>query len=152
MAKGKYEYWLTEDGLLLLEAWARDGLTEKQIAAKCGVSERTITDWKRRFSAISAVLKKGKEIIDVEVENALCKRALGYEYDEVKEKYERGVLTERTVTRKSVPPDTTAQIYWLNNRKPEAWRNRREVNVSEDALKKLDGILTGINGVMNDDS
>ena len=79
----KYEYWLTDEGLLLIEGWARDGLIDKQIAENIGVSERTFTDWKKKYSAISSVLKKGKEVVDRQVENALLKRALGYEYTEV---------------------------------------------------------------------
>lgn len=85
-------------------------------------------EWKKKYSDISDTLKKGKEVVDRQVENALLKRALGYEYDEVKEKYEGGVLTERTVTRKMVVPDTTAQIFWLKNRKPEDWRDKRTVD------------------------
>ena len=93
--------------------------------------------------AILAALKKGKEVVDLQVENALLKRALGYEYEEVKEKYELGDLTERTVTKKQVIPDTTAQIFWLKNRKPEKWRDKQEVE-DNTALGKLDEILKGV--------
>ena len=132
MAKGKYEYWITPEGLLKIEGWARDGLVDKQIAENIGVSERTFTDWKVRFPSISSVLKKGKEVIDRQVENALLKRALGYEYEEEKQKYEAGVLVEKTVIKKHVAPDTTAQIFWLKNRKPEDWRDKKEPQNSDD--------------------
>ena len=66
--------------------------------------------------------------MDRQVENALLKRALGYEYKEVSEKFEGGVLTERKITKKHVVPDITAQIFWLKNRKPEEWRDKREVD------------------------
>ena len=69
MAKGKYQEWLTPEGLLKIEGWARDGLVDKQIAANIGVSERTFTDWKSKYSAISSALKKGKEVVDRQVEN-----------------------------------------------------------------------------------
>ncbi len=124
MAKGKYEAWLTEGGLLRLEAWARDGLIDKQIAENIGITTTTLYDWKNKYPAISEALKRGKEVVDIHVENALLKRALGYEYDEVKEKYEYGRMVERTVTRKEVVPDTTAQIFWLKNRRPEKWRDK----------------------------
>ena len=65
-------------------------------------------------------------VMDGDILNALLKRALGYEYEEVKEKYEGNVMTERTVTKKEVIPDTTAQIFWLKNRKPGDWRDKRE--------------------------
>ena len=80
-----------------------------------------------------------------EVENMLYKRATGYEYDEVKEEYEDGVLTKRTVTKKTVVPDTSAQIFWLKNRKPTEWRDRREVD-NTVALEKLDEVLGQIKG------
>ena len=78
MAKGKYEYWLSPDGLLRLEAYARDGLTDEQIAHNMGISPATLYNYKRDHLEILEALKKGKEVVDIEVENALLKRALGY--------------------------------------------------------------------------
>ena len=57
----KYTEWLTDEGLIKIEGWARDGLIDKQIAQNIGVSERTFTDWKK-FSSISSALKKGKKL------------------------------------------------------------------------------------------
>ena len=71
MAKGKYEYWLTSEGLTLLEGWARDGLTDKQISANIGISRSTLNAWKVQYPDISDTLKKGKEVVDRQVENAL---------------------------------------------------------------------------------
>lgn len=129
MAKGKYQAWLEPDKLILLEAWARDGLTDEQIAAKMGICRDTLIQWKKKYSDISDALKKGKDVVDIQVENALLKRALGYEYEEISEKYEMGILVEKKVTKKQVVPDTTAQIFWLKNRKPDDWRDKREVDV-----------------------
>lgn len=126
MARGKYEYWLTEDGLTLLEGWARDGLTDEQLAGRMGVNPATLYDWKKKYPKISEALKKGKEVVDIQVENALLKRALGYDFQE--EKIERsdkdGVKVVQTV--KHIPPDTTAQIFWLKNRRPDRWRDKPE--------------------------
>lgn len=83
MAKGKYEKWLEPEGLTLLEGWARDGLTDEQIAHNIGISRETLRVWKNNYPVISGTLKKGKEIVDFEVENALLKRALGYNVKEV---------------------------------------------------------------------
>lgn len=83
MAKGKYEYWLTPDGLLRLEAYARDGLTDEQIAHNMGISMASLYNYKRDHMEILEALKKGKEVVDIEVENALLKRALGYSYKEI---------------------------------------------------------------------
>lgn len=136
MAKGKYEQWLTEEGLLQLEAWARNGLTDEQIASNMGVAYSTLRVWRDKYSALSAALKKGKEIVDIQVENALLKRALGYTYKETTreaqfnpqtEQYEMVVTKEVT---KEVVPDTTAQIFWLKNRKPEEWRDKKDIEHS----------------------
>lgn len=143
MAKGKYADWLTPEGLLKIEGWARDGLTDEQIAKNIGISRSTLNVWKDRYSDISDALKKGKDIIDRQVENALLKRALGYEYEEVKEKFEDGVITEHTVTKKEVVPDTTAQIFWLKNRKPDKWRDKPAYEDTSE-LDKLDAILKGL--------
>ena len=141
MAKGKYEYWLTPEGLLKIEGWARDGLTDEQISRNMGIAYSTLRSWRDKFSAISAVLKKGKEVVDRQVENALLKRALGYEYEEVKEKFEGNVMTERTVTKKEVIPDVTAQIFWLKNRKRETWADRQNIEISQpidDSIKEME--------------
>ena len=126
--KGKYEYWITPEGLLKIEGWARDGLTDEQIAANIGIRAGTLYDWKNRFPDISEALKKGKEVVDRQVENALLKRALGYVYAEIT--YENGVETKRVI--KEVVPDTTAQIFWLKNRKPEIWRDKREISTDDN--------------------
>lgn len=145
MAKGKYQEWLTPEGLLKIEGWARDGLIDEQIAQNIGIRAATLYEWKKRFPEISEALKRGKEVVDRQVENALLKRALGYEYEEVKEKFEGGILTERTVTKKEVVADTTAQIFWLKNRKPDTWRDKPEgtqkgdTSLFEDIAKTVGG-------------
>ncbi|WP_394204644.1 helix-turn-helix domain-containing protein [Lactococcus chungangensis] len=126
----KYTEWITEEGLLKIEGLARDGLTDKQIAENMGVAYSTFRDWIKRFPALSAPLKRGKEVIDRQVENALLKRALGYEYVETtKELTDLGLTVTKQVT-KQVAPDTTAQIFWLKNRKPQEWRDKKETEVT----------------------
>lgn len=128
MAKRKYEYWLTPEGLIKLEGWARDGLTDEQIAKNIGINRDTLYRWKKAYPDFSDALKRGKEVIDRQVENALLKRALGYTYDEVTIKDD----VEVKRVRKQVAPDTTAQIFWLKNRKPEDWRDKREIIKDDD--------------------
>lgn len=161
MAKGKYQEWLTEEGLLQLESWARDGLTDEQIASNMGIGYSTLQTWKSKYQDIQDTLKRGKEVVDIQVENALLKRALGYSYDEVTRErvfdYDQstgqvvGSHMEITKTvKKEVQGDTTAQIFWLKNRRPEQWRDKRDVSVegeistnnpfkglSTDELRKL---------------
>ena len=126
MAKGKYQRWLTPEGLTLLEGWARDGLTDDQIAKNCGVSRSTLSQWKISFSDISDALKKGKEIVDYEVENALLKRALGYEVEETKKEDSDKDGYKSITTKRHIPADPTAAIFWLKNRRPDKWRDRRD--------------------------
>ena len=122
MAKGKYEKWLSPEGLLQLEAWARDGLTDEQIANNMNINVASLYRYKSKHCEICEALKRGKVVTDIQVENALLKRALGYSYKETKrEVSEEGIKV--TETTKEVVPDTTAQIFWLKNRKALEWKN-----------------------------
>ena len=136
MAKGKYEKWLEPDGLLLLGAWARDGLTDEQIAKNMGICRDTLIQWKKRFPDISDTLKKGKDVVDVEVENSLLKRAKGCTVVEETQELminpdtgKRELITTKKVI-KEIPPDTTAQIFWLKNRRPDLWRDKQSMELS----------------------
>lgn len=80
----------------------------------------------KEIPGVIRYLENGKEVIDRQVENSLLKRALGYRYDEVT--YEDGVETKRVT--KEVQPDTTAQIFWLKNRKPNEWRDKQNIEHS----------------------
>ena len=124
MANGKYQQWLEPEGLTLLEGWARDGLTDEQIAGNIGINTSTLYDWKNKFSKISEALKKGKEVVDIQVENALLKRALGYEFQETRVEKSDKDGTKIIQTLKHIPADTTAQIFWLKNRRPDKWRDK----------------------------
>lgn len=130
MAKPRYVEWLETDGLLRIEAWARDGLTQEQIASNMGIASSTLRVWIKEHPTFSAALKRGKEVVDIEVENALYKRAMGYDVTETKtETSDQGSKT--TVTVKHVAPDVTAQIFWLKNRKSAEWRDRKEQEVTQ---------------------
>ena len=141
MARGEFEYWLTEDGLTLLEGWARDGLTDEQLAEKIGINRATLYDWKKKYPNISNALKKGKEVVDIQVENALLKRALGYDFQEkrVGRSDKGGVEVVKTI--KHVPPDTTAQIFWLKNRRPDKWRDKPVDSVGQDKANEVRVII-----------
>lgn len=140
MAKGKYQEWLEPEGLLKIEGWARDGLTDEKISEKMQINVATLYRWKNDYCEICEALKKGKEVVDRQVENALLKRALGYEYEEVKEKFENGICVERTITKKEVVADTTAQIFWLKNRKPDEWRDKPEAEQSTGGITIVNNI------------
>ena len=141
----KFKDWLEGDGLLKLEGWARDGLTDEQISRNMGIAYSTFREWKKKYSAFSAVLKRSKDVVDREVENALFKRAMGYKYDEVT--YERGEEVKRVT--KEVAPDTTAQIFWLKNRKPAEWRDK--IDQQQTVTIQDDGFLEALKGTIKDD-
>ena len=143
MAKGKYIDWIEPEGLLKLEGWARDGLVDEQIAQNIGIAASTLYEWKKQYPEISEALKKGKEVVDRQVENALLKRALGYEYDEITTEYGKEI---KRVT-KQVVPDVTAQIFWLKNRKPDQWRDKQQIEHSwEIKSEKLSDIISQLGG------
>lgn len=98
MAKSKWDE--VKEKLIQVEGWARDGLTDEQIAHNLGIGYTTLREYKNKYPSFSTALKKGKEVVDYEVENALLKSALD--------------------------GNVTAQIFWLKNRKPSAWREKIE--------------------------
>lgn len=116
MAKGKYAYWLTDDGLLRIQGWARDGLTDEQIAKEMHIGSRTLYEWKKKYPQIMQALKESKDAADRQVENALFNAAL--------------------------EGNTTAQIFWLKNRKPAQWRDQPKIKDSDNdnVLQYLDGM------------
>ena len=107
MAKGKFQEWLTDEGLTLLEGWARKGYRDRDIADRIGISVSTLYEWKNKYKEFSDALKKGKEVIDFEVENKLLELAL--------------------------EGNITAIIFWLKNRMPEDWRDKpRDKEADQD--------------------
>lgn len=143
MAKSKWETHV-KDRLLEVEGWARSGLTDEQIAKNLGIAYSTLREYREKHSALSAALKKGKEVVDTEVENALLKRALGYTYEEETiEELADGTIKTKTVT-KHMAGDTTAQIFWLKNRKPDVWRDKTAVEHSGE-------IKTGVQNLTDEE-
>lgn len=130
MALSRWEE--VKEKLTLIEAWCRDGLTEEQIASNLGIAMSTLSKYKVEHSEVVEALKRGKEVIDFQVENQLLKRAMGYDYEEVKTAVDDLGRETVTTTVKHVVPDTTAQIFWLKNRKPKEWRDKQDIELSGD--------------------
>ena len=118
MAKGKFDEWLKNDKLILLQGWAREGLTDEQIANNIGISRKTLYEWKNKYSDICNVLKINKEAADYQVENALYRAAIN--------------------------GNITAQIYWLKCRKPDKWRENRPLPADTEDIKRITEILDGV--------
>jgi len=123
----KYQLWLTPDGLTKITGYARDGMTDAEIAKAVGVGEATLYRWKNSFPAIADALAQGKEIVDYRAEETLLRRAMGYTYTEVtREPNKSGKLAVTKSVTKEVAPDVAAAFIWLKNRQPKKWRNNPE--------------------------
>lgn len=136
--RGKYDEWLTEDGLLKLRSWRRDGLTKEQVAKNVGCSLSTLKEWEKKYTAIQDALTRGREEADMVVENSLFKLANGYTVRLAKtyklKKVEFNEVTGRKIREEEylaegyeemhVPANEKAQEFWLKNRKPEVWRDK----------------------------
>lgn len=127
----------------------RLGATDGELADFFNVCEATINNWKRDFPEFLESIKKGKIEADMNVVNSLYKRATGYEHDEDKIFNNNGEpLIVPTI--KHYPPEPTAIIYWLNNRRRQNWKARVEntnTNVNIEATKDtLDKILDSASG------
>lgn len=133
----KIDEWLEEDKLILLEGWARDGLTKEQIANNIGIGRTTLYEWEQKEPNIANTLKKGREVADYEVENALFKRAIGYTITLNKQKVTKDGDVVDIEEEVHIPPDTTAMIFWLKNRKAKEWREKQEVSVNTNPIEDL---------------
>ena len=119
----KIDEWLEKDKLILLEGWARDGLTYEQIAHNMGIGLTTLKEWRQKEPTIQSTLKRGREVVYYEVENALLKSAL--------------------------EGNTTAQIFWLKNRKTKQWRDKVEYEGNADELNRVKELLSKISDGAN---
>jgi len=144
---GKSKWESVKEKLPLIESWCRDGLIEIEICKRLGVSVKTFNVYKLAHSELGETLKRGKEVIDYEVEQKLLKRAMGYDYDEVTKENVFDAETKSSslevtkIVRKHVLPDTTAQIFWLKNRKPKQWRDKQEIDLNATVNKKLEDYI-----------
>lgn len=151
MAQAKYKEWLTEDALLRIESWASDGLLNKDIAANIGVAEGTFYNWVSKYNEIDEALKKGREPVVRVIENALIKKAKGFEYEETTTEVwvdDDGNKRQQVKRYKRYsPPDTSAAIFLLKNYKPNKYRNYNDLTKKqiETDIKKAQVEISKIN-------
>lgn len=100
-----------------IKDWVRNGATDEEVAKKLGISRDSLCEYKKQFSEFSDLLKKNKEYVDSQVENALLKSALS--------------------------GNITAQIFWLKNRRPELWRDK-PTQQEEDQASRLDDLIAAL--------
>lgn len=128
MAKCKYDPFSFP---VLAEGYAREGMVERDIAAKLGVSVATFETYKNKYPEFLSSLKKGQAPVDFEVENALIKRCLGYDYEEETIEWDNDggerVESKVKVTRKHMPPDVGAIQTWLSNRNNQKWKRNPDL-------------------------
>lgn len=129
-----------EDMAVDAAAMARQGATDREIAAQLGITTTTIYVWMRRYPYFADAIKQGKVYFDERVERSLGVRAIGYEQS-VEKVFANG--TRMTVVEQ-VPPDTVAQIFWLKNRRRADWKDRHETEIvvperdaSEPSVREL---------------
>jgi hypothetical protein len=103
-----------------------EGATDQELADFFEVSVRTLYRWKNSYPDFCQSLKASKAPADERIERSLFERACGYERDEVDIRVIDGQIVQ-TPVRKFYPPDTTAMIFWLKNRRPAEWRDKQEI-------------------------
>lgn len=174
MAKAAYQDWLLPEGLARLTTWAREGLTDEQVAERLGIAVGTLARWKMRFPQMTEALELGRtkpeqpgeggspeNAVDAVVEKALLNRCVGYtvplkktyklkriEYGENGRKLKEWEELETGVDETHIPADTTAQKYWLGNRLKGRWRDKPEAPAGGKSLEKARELLGGVDSAL----
>lgn len=155
MARAKYQEWINDpDKKTLLSGWARKGLSDQQIAKNIGISRSTLNEWRKKYPDISDTLKKGKEVADAEVENALYLKCIGHkvqlkktfkvkkiEYNDAGKKIKEEENLETGEDEVYIPLDTKAIIFWLTNRMREDWKERQNTQMEQEETEESGVIM-----------
>ena len=116
------------------------GATDKELSEFFSVSEQTLNKWKKDYPEFLESLKKGKNIADANVASRLYNRAIGYNCKATKFATSNGKITDSKEFIEHYPPDTTAAIFWLKNRQPDKWRDKKEVDANVNLGDELDSL------------
>lgn len=156
MAKGKYQEWLTENGLLRIQGWARDGLNDEEIAGNMGIHVSTLYEWEKKYDEISEAIREGKDVPDRKVENALYQSCFDHTitvkkafkvkrvwFEDGKRCEEEHLeLADETV---AIPANEKAQEFWLSNRKREEWSKKEKLELTGNNGGPLEFVWAGDN-------
>lgn len=134
--KPKWEYWLTEEGLMLIGSWARDGFTEEEIATNMGIGRSTLNEWKNKFIDISNTIKKNKQVSDYLVEGSVFRSVMGFTKTYDNEKVTKDGYVVKYKETVYIPPNPLLSMFWLKNRLPDKWREKVEV-IPSNAEKRV---------------
>jgi hypothetical protein len=133
---------------------AQEGLTNKEISEKIGISDRTLYTWRKENPTLDPAMIPAKKYADDKIVDSLYKRAQGYEITETRIiDSEKNGHTQEEIT-KHIPASDTAMIFWLKNRRWNEWKDRRVVELSGDVnyvekRKELDNIKSEIEQAAN---
>lgn len=163
-SKSKYEE-IVLPNFILIQKWARCGETEKGIAKRLGIAYSTFKAYKNKHEALMALLKKTREVVDTEVENALLENAKGF-YKTVQKAIKvkqvwhdnNGKRCEKEAVevvdvQEYFRADVGAQCFWLKNRLPDIWRERQaELPKTDEADKRLKELVAAIKGIAKNEN
>lgn len=102
------------------------GATDMELADFFRVDVRTVYNWKHTHPEFFQALKVGKDALDDRVERSLYQRAVGYSYNSEKIFHHQGQITRAEIIE-HVPPDASAALLWLKNRRGDTWRDKHDV-------------------------
>lgn len=151
--KERKAFWLSKEGLTLVAGWRRNGVPLTEIAKKyVGVSNTTFFNWYRESEDLRKVCAVSLDVANMSVEEALLKRATGYDYEEYTWELVEGELRLTKKCRKHVPPDVKAILSWLYNRLPSQWRATQEPLETTQYTETIKNILVAMKEVADSGS
>lgn len=146
--KKRKAFWLSPDGLTLIAGWRRNGMPLTEIAEKnIGISKTAFWGWYRQSEDLRHACANSKDIADYTVEDALYRRAVGYNYNEKLFELVEGEVRLTKIYEKHMPPDTKAIMQYLFNRKPEVWRAIQEPLEATQYTETIKNILVAMKEV-----
>ena len=146
--KQRKKFWMSEDGLILIRGWRRQGVPVAKIATDyIGISGRAFQKWRNESQRMQEAVLAAKEVSNLSVEEALLQRATGYDYWEETYELVEGQLVLTKKTKKHMPPDVKAIMHYLYNRLPNRWRSLQEPLESTQYVDTVRNILVAMQEV-----
>lgn len=146
--KERKKFWLSDPGLKLIAGWRRQGTPITKIATDyVGISKTAWWGWYRESEDLRKAIAVSKEVADLTVEEALYKRAVGYDYTEQTYELVEGELLLVREVHKHVSPDVKAILHWLYNRMPGQWRAVQEPLDKTQYVETIQNILVAMKEV-----
>lgn len=145
--KRRKAFYLSEEGLKIVRGWRRNGTPLTKIAEYIGISRTAFWGWYRESESLREACATGKELADLSVEEALYRKATGYDY--IEETYDliEGEMRLAHKYKRHMPPDTKAILSWLYNRLPNQWRSIQEPLEQTQYTETVKNILVAMKEV-----